>query len=91
MCGTRGALALAGGRVGGALAWGARARSTRAVAAAAGAALRQYRAAPAPALPAADLLLTAGGALLLGSQVLLLGECLTRTLRAGPGLLATDQ
>lgn len=62
----------AGAGAGAALAWSVRARSSRWAAAAAHSALRAYRAG-AP-LPASDLLLTAGAALLLDDTLLFLGE-----------------
>ncbi|XP_041978499.1 nuclear pore complex protein Nup85 [Aricia agestis] len=72
VCAVRGARALSAGRVGGALCWGARARRGSLVRAGAHAALRRYCA--RGTLPAADLLLSAAGALLAHDAPLLLGK-----------------
>ncbi|XP_028163946.1 nuclear pore complex protein Nup85-like, partial [Ostrinia furnacalis] len=72
VCTCMGARHLAGGRVGGALSWAVRARDSALCARAADRALRQYCA--TGALPAADLLLTAGAAMLLCDTLLFLGK-----------------
>ncbi|KAJ8730424.1 hypothetical protein PYW07_017462 [Mythimna separata] len=63
---------LSGGRLGGALCWAMRGRSGAAASRAAHAALRHYTA--HAALPAQDLLLTAGSAMLLSDTLLFLGK-----------------
>ncbi|XP_052740352.1 nuclear pore complex protein Nup85 [Bicyclus anynana] len=72
VCSCMSARALSRGAAGAALAWGARARSAAQCARAAHRALRAYCA--GGALPAADLLLTAGATLLVDDTLLLLGK-----------------
>ncbi|CAG5031460.1 unnamed protein product [Parnassius apollo] len=72
VCGCGCAARLAGGRAGGSLCWAARARCPRLCARAAHRVLRAYTA--GVPLPAADLLLTAGPALLLDDALLFLGK-----------------
>ncbi|CAH2038136.1 unnamed protein product, partial [Iphiclides podalirius] len=72
VCGVVGARRLGAGRVGAALAWAARGRGGAACGRAAHVALRAYCA--GAALPAADLLLSAGPSLLLDDTLLFLGK-----------------
>ncbi|XP_068631814.1 nuclear pore complex protein Nup85 [Battus philenor] len=72
VCSCVSAKQLGAGRVGGALAWAGRARSAPLCARAAHAALRGYCA--GAALPAADMLLTAGATLLMDNTLLFLGK-----------------